>query len=149
MVSPTTVGADQPAPVGRSPRVSLTLLRVWALLHLVFVLAQPVLAGIYLNGDIDAIAIHGANANLLTLVAFAQFLAAIGYATAGGGRWWPVWFSFLLMLVEETQKAFGYLGQLGLHVPLGVTIVVTVTLFAIWTFSASANRPRRRRGGAR
>lgn len=145
VTSAATVASDLPGSAERRPRKSLVALRVFALLHVAAVVAQPVLAGLYLSGDIDAVAVHEANAHVVTTVALGQGIVAICYTAGGGGRWWPIWFSFTWMLLEETQKVFGYVKQLGLHIPFGVFIVSTVVLFAVWTFTASARKPRRRR----
>ncbi|MDT7650182.1 MAG: hypothetical protein QOI36_1588, partial [Pseudonocardiales bacterium] len=40
------------------------------------------------------------------------------------------------------QIAAGYTRQLELHIPLGVAIVVTSVLLAIWVWSPSAALPR-------
>ena len=46
--------------VRSGPRITLGLLRLVVTAHLVAVLAQPVFAGRYLTGDVDAITVHGA-----------------------------------------------------------------------------------------
>ncbi|MDT3442613.1 hypothetical protein QOZ89_23885 [Pseudofrankia sp. BMG5.37] len=58
----TEQSADPPPPADAGPRVTLHVLRVVAVLHSLAFLGQPVFAGRYLEGDIDALALHDANA---------------------------------------------------------------------------------------
>jgi hypothetical protein len=130
------------APVARGPRISLWLLRSLITVHLLAVLAQPVLAGLYLTGDVDAIGVHGLVGTLLALVGLVVIGAALAYVLGGRGRLWVLPVAVLLFLAEGFQIAAGYTRQLELHIPLGVAIVVTSVLLAIWVWSPSAALPR-------
>ena len=48
-------------PVLRRPGLALWPLRAALAAHLLAVLVQPVLAGLYLTGDVDAIDLHATN----------------------------------------------------------------------------------------
>jgi hypothetical protein len=126
----------------RRPRVSLWTLRFLLTGHLVAVLAQPVLAGRYLTGDVDAIKVHGLVGSLLSLVAMTLIAGAIAYVLGGRGRLWVLPVTVLLFLAEGFQIGMGYSRQLQLHVPLGVAIVVAAVLLAAWVWTPSAARPR-------
>jgi hypothetical protein len=126
----------------RTPRKSLVALRIVAVLHLLVFFLQPVLAGIYLNGDFDAIGLHELNAQIVTGMVFFQLVAAIVYAAGGGGRLWPIWFSLGLALLEETQKGLGYERLVAFHIPLGILLLMTQLFFTHWTFSARAKVAR-------
>ncbi|GAA0946936.1 hypothetical protein [Pseudonocardia zijingensis] len=130
----------------RRPRVSLWALRFLLTGHLLAVLAQPVLAGRYLTGDVDAMEVHGLVGSLLALVAMALVAGAIAYVLVGRGRLWLLPVTVLVFLAEGFQIGAGHSRQLELHVPLGVAIVVTAVLLAAWVWTPSAARPR---GGAR
>lgn len=141
-------GADPapPAPYAPGgPRKSLWAVRVVAVLHALVVLAQPVLAGFFLDGDVDAIVVHEGNAHLAVGMAFFLGIAGIVYAWPGGGRWWPALAGLGFLLLEEAQTGFGYGRILAVHIPLGVLLVVVALAFAAWTFRASARRLRRAR----
>ena len=56
-------------PTVRRPRVSLWPLRVVLTAHLLAVLAQPVLAGRFLTGDVDAIGWHADVGSSLAAIA--------------------------------------------------------------------------------
>lgn len=134
-----------PANTTRRPRASLWALRITAVLHSLLIFLQPVLAGEYLAGDLDAIAHHEVNAHMVTTAAFAQLVAAVIYGWRGRGRWWPVLLTVGLELAEETQKIFGYSQTLLVHIPLGVTLIVTQILFTVWLFRPRARQARVRR----
>jgi hypothetical protein len=110
--------------------------------HLVAVLAQPVLAGRYLTGDVDAITVHGLVGSLLSLVAMALIAGAVAYVLGGRGRLWVLPVTVLLFLAEGFQIGMGYSRALEVHVPLGVGIVVAAVLLAAWVWTPSAARPR-------
>ncbi|MHA6617275.1 hypothetical protein [Pseudonocardia sp. DLS-67] len=129
----------------RRPRVSLWTLRFLLTGHLVAVLAQPVLAGRYLTGDVDAITVHGLLGSLLSLVAMALIAGALGYVLFGRGRLWVLPVTVLLFLAEGYQIGMGYSRELAVHVPLGVAIVVVAVLLTAWVWTPSAARPRGRR----
>ena len=129
----------------RAPRASLWTMRVLLTGHLAAVLAQPVLAGRYLTGDVDAIEVHGLIGSLLALVAMALIAGALLYVVAGRGRLWILPVAVALFFAEGIQIGMGHAGQLELHVPLGVAIVVTAVLLAAWAWSPAARRPRGRR----
>jgi hypothetical protein len=126
----------------RRPRISLWTLRFLLTGHLVAVLAQPVLAGRYLTGDVDAIKVHGLVGSLLALVAMTLIGGAIAYVLGGRGRLWVLPVTVLLFLAEGFQIGMGYSRQLQLHLPLGVAIVVAAVLLAAWVWTPLAARPR-------
>ena len=129
----------------RRPRVSLWTLRFLLTGHLIAVLAQPVLAGRYLTGDVDAMAVHGLVGSLLALVAMSLMAGALAYVIGGRGQLWVLPVMVLVFLGEGFQIGMGYSRALQVHVPLGVAIVVTAVLLAVWVWTPSAARPRGRR----
>ncbi|HEY4417928.1 MAG TPA: hypothetical protein VGN22_00315 [Pseudonocardia sp.] len=110
--------------------------------NLLAVLAQPVLAGLFLTGDVDAIGVHGLIGSLLALVELVVIVVALAYVLGGRGRLWVLPVAVLLFLAVGFQIAAGYARELELHVPLGVTIVVASVLLAGWAWTPSAARPR-------
>lgn len=103
-------------------------------LHAVAVFAQPLLAGQILAGDFDIVAIHGGVANLITLLALAQVIAAILLWRPGRGPAWPIWASVGLLLAEVMQAGFGYAGLRAAHIPLGTAVVASTALFLVWVW---------------
>ncbi len=143
----TEAPATEPAPSSpvRTPRSSLIALRIIAIGHLLVFFLQPVLAGIYLSGDFDALGLHDLNAQLLSGFTAAQLIGCLIYAWRGGGRWWPLIFTVVLVLLEETQKGLGYNRQVALHIPVGVLLIIFQLIFTAWTCTGSAKLARIRR----
>jgi hypothetical protein len=135
----------RPTGTERGPRASLWLLRLVATAHLVLVLAQPVLAGLFLTGSVDAITAHGVVGSALAAVALVLIAATLLYV-ARRGRLWVLPVVVLLFLAVGFQIGMGHARVLAVHVPLGVAIVTAAVLLVIWVWSPSAARPR---GGAR
>ncbi|MCO1660148.1 hypothetical protein [Pseudonocardia humida] len=126
----------------RRPVVSLWLLRFALTAHLLAVLVQPVLAGLFLTGDVDAIALHGVIGSALVLVTLITTAVAVGYVLGGRGRLWILPALVALFLVEGVQIGAGYAHELTLHVPLGVALAVLAALLAVWAWTPSAARAR-------
>ncbi|GAB3467563.1 hypothetical protein [Actinophytocola sediminis] len=127
------------------PRLSLWSLRIVITVHLVLVLAQPVLAGLFLTGDIDAMTVHGTIGS--TTAAFSMVLVAVSLLyVSRRGRLWVLPVMVALFLTVGFQIGMGYARTLAVHVPLGVAIVTASALLTVWVWSPSAARAR---GGAR
>jgi len=141
---------DAPAgPPTSGPRKSLWFLRVVALLHTASIVLQPVFAGRYLTGDVDAIAVHEVNAHTVSLLSWIQIIAALLYAWRGRARYWPLWFTLALAFAEQVQTGFGYARAVDFHLPLGVTLITLQVLFTIWVWRGSARRGRPHAKGGR
>ena len=133
---------DAPPPVVRGPRTTAWLLRILITLHALAAIAQPVLAGAYLQGAFDAIGLHSGNAILVLLLCFFAALAAVPYWLRNGAGW-PVLVLSALWLAEGFQIGMGYALVLAVHVPLGVLVVGTAVALLIWAWSPASRRPRK------
>jgi hypothetical protein len=131
----------RPVRAERGPRVSLLLLRILVTAYLVAVLAQPVLAGLFLTGDVDAIAVHGAVGSALAASGMVLVGATLVYVVRRG-RLWVLPATVVLFFAVGLQIGMGYARTLQIHIPLGVAIVTASILLAIWVWSPSAARPR-------
>jgi hypothetical protein len=127
----------------RRPRVSLWGLRITLLLHAGMLVAQPILAGYFLSGEVDAMSVHGPIGSTVWMLAMIQFVAAVCYWLAGGGRGWPALLTAVLFFAEFVQLTFGYLQNFAVHVPLGTAIVATAVWMAVWSFRPAARRSRK------
>jgi len=132
-----------PPPPTRRPRATLWLLRLTLTIHAVCVLAQPILAGRYLDGDYDAIGAHGLNGSVLPASGMVVGAAALAFWFAGGAGW-PLLAFAGLWLAEGLQIGMGYARILAIHLPLGVAIVVVALWLAAWSWLPGAAVPRRR-----
>lgn len=124
--------------------VTRWLVRVVFGLHAVLAVAQPVLAGHYLSGNLSAIRAHSTIGGSLIGVGVLALIAAILLWWPGRGPWWPVLASLVLLVVEVVEVATGFARTLGLHVPLGVAVVGGAALLFGWSVLArSGPRPPR------
>ena len=124
------------------PLITLWSLRMAITAHLVAVLAQPILAGRYLTGDVDAITAHGAVGTSLAALDLLVIAAAVAYVAGGRGPLWVLPAAVLLFLAVGLQIGMGYARQLGVHVPLGVVVVTASVLFTAWVWTPSARGAR-------
>jgi hypothetical protein len=129
-------------PAVRRPVVTLRLLRAVLTAHLLVVLAQPLLAGRYLAGDVDAIEVHGLVGDLLPAVVLLVAVAAVAHVVATRSRWWLLPVAGLLFLAEGLQVGMGHARVLAVHVPLGVAVVVAAVVLAGWVWTPGAARAR-------
>ncbi len=134
--------ARTPRPQG--PRASLWALRVSAVLHTLSIAVQPVLAGMFLAGDVDAIGVHEMNGHLVSTLGWVQIIAAVAYVWRGRGPGWPLVLSVVLAFCEEGQKVLGYFRIADLHIPFGVALILAQVLFTIWVLGPAARRTRTR-----
>ena len=110
-------------------------LRLIVTVHCGLILLQAVLAGQYLSGGFDAIAVHRANAGFVLLVGWAQAVAALLLWRPGRGPAWPLGASALVCVAELMQMAAGTSRELGLHVPLGVTLFGAMAALTGWAWA--------------
>jgi hypothetical protein len=138
-----TAAIEQPAEV-RRPRVSLQLLRITLVLHAALIVAQPIAAGYFLSGNVDAMTdIHATIGGSVWMVAFIQTIVAACYTIAGRGRLWPTLASAVLVIAEFVQLTFGYIQNFAVHIPLGTAIVTAVVWMTVWSFRSTARLNRR------
>jgi len=114
---------DRPAPVGERRRPLARSMRLVLWLLAVSVLAQAILAGLFLDGHDAWRDWHAANGMvLLPLLALVQAVLAVLVWRPGHGPGWPAVASVGLLVAILLQSAMGQAGQLVVHVPLGVAI---------------------------
>ncbi|HLR86082.1 MAG TPA: hypothetical protein VK059_14090 [Nocardioidaceae bacterium] len=101
--------------------------------HAAIAFNQSVLAGMYLSGSLDAMEWHGAIGSALTVVVMVQSLVSLLFFFPGRGPWWPLVASIALFFVEGLEIGMGYARTLGLHIPLGVAIIVVTIGMFVWS----------------
>jgi len=121
---------------------TLTAFRAIVTAHCALILVQAALAGRYLSGGFDAISIHSANAGFVMLLGLAQAIVAGLLWRPAHGPAWPLGASLLICFAEVMQIGAGFSRNLGLHVPLGVTLFGATAAMTGWAWSA---RPAVRR----
>jgi hypothetical protein len=121
-----SISSDVAAPATarrtRAPAWIIWSLRSTATLHLIGVVGQAALAGLFVTGDVDMLVLHGVNGGLTFGVLLLQLVAAVLLWRPGRGPLWPAGASAALVVVEVAQVAAGELRILAVHFPLGVAI---------------------------
>lgn len=131
--SDATTAPAPPNRAERRPKVTRVLLIFVLFVHAVVAVAQPVSAGVYLNGEFDAIGIHGILGSALSAWVMVQLAVALLFWRPGHGPWWPAAATAVLFLLEGLQVGMGYTGQLAIHIPLGVAIVGGTVAMFVWS----------------
>lgn len=125
-------------------RATRWILRVGFAVLAGLAVAQPILAGSYLSGNLDAISVHSIIGGTLTPISFVALVLAGLHWWPGRGPAWPALVMAVLVVLIVVQANAGYSRTLGLHVPLGVAIVgTTVGLFGWSVFGSEHSRSRR------
>lgn len=141
-----------PAAVQQVPGWAVWFLRVSALFVAVFVFVQPVLAGLFVTGEVGMLGLHSVNANLIALLVIVQAVAAILLWRPGRGPAWPIWISIAYLVLIEAQAGFGYARLVALHIPFGVALFGLAVAMLIGTWSprlrVCRSTPRQRRVNA-
>jgi hypothetical protein len=145
-MSVATVAESRPAAAEDVPGWIVGLMRGVVTLWAVLVFIQPVLAGQFLDGNDDLVAVHGMNAGLVLLIALAMLIGAVFLWRPGHGAAWPVGASALLLVSVFVQSVLGGFGVLALHVPLGVLLFGSAVAMLGWVWS-SRIRVRRSTSG--
>lgn len=124
-------------------KTTLWLLRLSLTIHTACVLAQPIFAGRYLDGNYDALGVHSLNGSILPASGMVVGAAALAFWIAGGaGR--PVVVFACLWLAEGLQIGMGQSRVLAIHLPLGVAIVGVAVWLTVWVWRPRSVHPRRR-----
>jgi hypothetical protein len=108
----------------RAKTITSWLFRAAATLLFMLFATQPVLAGMFLSGGYGMLAAHSGVGGGLLLIAMIQVVAAASV-------WWPgrsgpvsAILAVAVLVLAVVQLTMGYSRTMGLHLPLGVTLVV-------------------------
>ncbi|HEY5822052.1 MAG TPA: hypothetical protein VIT20_08755 [Propionibacteriaceae bacterium] len=141
---PTAPTGERAVPRRRLFRIALGCFRLLATLHALIALTQPLSIGNYLSGLYPWLRVHELVAIVVLLFGLLTGVASIAYALSGG-RVWVVPVCALFFFAEGTQIGMGHARILAVHIPLGVLIICTALLIAVWSWTRPAGRPRVKR----
>lgn len=110
------------------------LMRVIVSFYAVAVFLQPVLAGQFLAGNFDMVAVHNANGTLILLLTVLTTVAAILQWRPGRGPAWPVLACAALFPITGLQIGMGHARSLAVHIPLGVSLVLIAMVLLVWVW---------------
>ncbi|GID98382.1 hypothetical protein ACFQFC_32090 [Amorphoplanes digitatis] len=116
-------------------RWPIAVIRTLTVVLLLQVLTQAALAGGFVTGNVKLLGLHSANAILLVLTSAALLPATILLVRPGRGPWWPIAFSVALWWAIVMQVGLGFARQVGLHIPLGMTVMALTSALTWWAFA--------------
>jgi hypothetical protein len=116
-----------------SARLALLSARASTVLMVVLAVVQATLAGNFLGGQYDALALHAVGARAITIASVVQFVV-LAWVWRRGGPQGLVMGAGVQTLLLVAEFAAGELRLVALHIPLGVLIVVGIVQLttAIW-----------------
>lgn len=112
----------------------------WVLLRAVTVLAvlsaftQAVLAGGVVAGRVAALSLHSTNGLMLVGGTLALTVTLVLAWRPGGGPAWMPLAGLLLSFATAVQLGFGFSRSLGIHVPLGTTMLIAQVMVLVWVW---------------
>ena len=118
----------------RPARWPIIVIRILAVVVLLQVLTQAALAGGFITGDVGLLGLHTANAILLVLTSAALLPATLVLVRPGRGPWWPIVVSVALLSAIVFQIGLGFARLVGLHIPVGMSIMGLIAAFTWWAF---------------
>lgn len=124
-------------------RIALGVFRVIATAYALLIGTQPVWIGMFLQGDFDKLAVHRGVGGASIAATWLLTAAAVLLWRPGRVAWWPMVACLGLGAVVITQFVLGATRFIGLHIPLGVTIVALAVSLAIWSWLPSTGRVAR------
>jgi heme A synthase len=112
---------------------SWTLVRVVVVLQAADSFLEPVFAGRFLSGDFGMLKAHQHNATFgVFILSVLQIGTAVLAWRRGKGPRWLVVVASVLAGAVLLQIIMGFDRVLGVHIPLGVAIIVTLGWLAVW-----------------
>ena len=122
-------------------RFATVFFRVTVSAHVLLLLAQPMLIGLFLSGG-DEAKLH-AHEMVGNSVGATGLLLVIAAVVAWRSAHWParvVMWCLVLLVAEVVQLTMGYDRHLGVHVPLGVLLAITVSFLHAWAYKPHPSR---------
>jgi hypothetical protein len=98
---------------------------------------QAALAGGFLAGHFDMLALHRDGSTVAVIIGLATSVAGVLVWRPGRGPLWPAMASLVFLVVLVAETLLGYTRMLGMHVPLGVLMTAVLALLLMWVW-----RPR-------
>lgn len=118
----------------------LRAVQVAAVLAVLNLVLQYVTAGQILPRGGPALGAHATGAIVLHVVTGVLALAAILYARAQRGPWWPSVVAVLVFVCSFVQAYFGDEGNLKVHVPGALVLTVGIVWITAWSFTRAVRR---------
>lgn len=118
----------------------LRAVQVAAVLAVLNLVLQYVTAGQILPRGGPVLGAHATGAIVLHVVTGVLALAAILYARAQRGPWWPPVVAVVVFVCSFVQAYFGDEGNLKVHVPGAMLLTVGIVWLTAWSFTRAVRR---------
>jgi hypothetical protein len=115
-------------------------LKFLALAHVCGAALQPVLAGQYLSGHADALAVHAVLGETIGWIAIGQALLALWCWWKGSLRLWAASVFVLIFALDGLQIHVGYAKSLSIHIPLGASLLAMSFAMTLWVWRQTIYR---------
>ncbi|MFE3757702.1 hypothetical protein ACFXO9_25635 [Nocardia tengchongensis] len=132
--APVEQSPPRPVPTPIAPRVLRGAIRVAATLTAADAVLQALLAGRFLAGNFDSLALHGTNAIALGVLTVVLLGMTVARSRVEHGPWWPVAAAGALLAAEGLQIWVAQQNLLELHVPLGVGVIAALIMITTWAW---------------
>jgi hypothetical protein len=111
----------------------LGALRVLIAINALAILAQALLAGMFLGGDEAMRNVHGIGAFVVHGAGLLLLIVAVLYWRPGRGSGFPALASLVLLLAGLVQSMTGGSGATSVHVPLGMAMFGLTVWLGVWS----------------
>jgi hypothetical protein len=113
-------------------RAVLRVLRLVLWIHLLTVIVQATLAGMFLSGSGMALSLHEMTARALVGICLFQIAITVFLIARGGCPAWVLISTIAILLAEVLETYSGYRGILAVHVPLALAIFGGIMRQLFW-----------------
>ncbi|MFD0364035.1 hypothetical protein ACFQZZ_21530 [Nocardia sp. GCM10030253] len=118
----------------RAPAWPLMSFRIISTAVALLVLVQAALAGDFLSGRYEALALHSRNGSVVAVAMLGQAVAATLLWRKGFGPSWPVRTSLIQLVITGALIPLGENRILAVHIPLAVGLAIGTSLLVTWAW---------------
>ena len=133
----TTDGGSSKVESTESVRWARRIFRILITVAAVLLFNQSLQAGEFMSGSYEFLEFHRFGATGAEFVVLFAAIAAVVARFRDGYSWWPAGLTALLWVGIQVQEFAGEERMLAVHVPLGVSLIVSVVLLTVWAWRES------------
>ncbi|CRK57153.1 hypothetical protein [Alloactinosynnema sp. L-07] len=120
---------------------TLWVFRVLCALQFIQLAMQPILAGMFLNGQYSALGMHSSSGGIMMVTGVLQLVAAVVLWRPGRIAGWPIGVAAALLVAELVQLTAGHSRAMALHLPLGTALIIGSLLVTGWAWRKRVGSP--------
>jgi hypothetical protein len=108
--------------------------RIVVTIAALFTFAQAPLAGAFLAGHYDMLALHKDNSTIVDILSVVMTVTAVLVWRPGRGPGWLPLVSVVVLAAVVVQTVLGYQRSLTIHIPLGVLVIAAMIMLLVWAW---------------